>query len=263
MKRRLLIVCGLGLLVFLAGCSFGGGGEISEDELTEEAEYDWDANATARYVLLDDDTFSLSSPKYTAVIEVTNRTTLSVYRESTFQGDSSLGIEALQFQFTNGTIVDATHGNLTAVEGSDETDIELPARNGTVAFRTTRSGKTWSTPVYVEGSHEVVLPRGTRARIPLLSEISPGGSDSTVSDSRQTIRWDDLDDGSITVRYYLLRDLYIYGGITVIALLLGVGGSVYYLRQIRQARQKREDVGLDVEVDDDDVGGDGPPPGMR
>jgi len=264
MKRRVLVVCGLAVLVFLAGCSFGGGGgEISQDQLLEEAEYDWDTNATTTYTLITGETFSLSSPEYSAVIELTNQTTLEVYRESTFGGDSSLGVEALQFRFTNGTVVNATHANLTAVEGSDETEIQLPASNGTVAFRATRSGRSWSTPVYAEGSHEVTLPNGTRVGIPLLSSVDPGGYDGTVEDSRQTIYWDEIEDGSISIRFYLLRDLYIFFGIIGLSLLLGVGGLLYYLRKIRQAKKKREDVGLDVEVDDDDVGGDGPPPGMR
>ena len=262
MKRRVLVVCGLAVLVFLAGCSFGGG-EISQDELTEEAAYDWDTNATTTYTLITGESLSLSSPKYSAVIEITNQTTLEVYRESTFRGDSSLGVESLQFRFTNGTVVNATHGNLTAVEGSDETAIQLPASNGSVAFKATRSGRSWSTPVYAEGSHEVTLPNGTRVGIPLLSRVDPGGYDDTVEDGRQTLYWNEIEDGSISIRFYLLRDLYIFGGIIGISVVLGIGGLVYYLRQIREAKKKREDVGLDVEVDDDDVGGDGPPPGMR
>ena len=262
MKRRVLIICGLGLLVFLAGCS-AGGGEISQDELAEDAEYDWDTNATTTYTLITGETFSLSSPEYSAVIELTNQSTVEVYRESTFRGDSSLSIEALQFRFTNGTVVNATHANLTAVEGSDATEIQVPASNGTVAFRAGRSGRTWSTPVYVEGSHEVTLPNATRVGIPLLSRVDPGGYGSTVEDNRMTLYWDEIEDGSIDIRFYLLRDLYIFGGIIGISLLLGAAGIVYYVRQIRAAKEKREDVGLDVEVDDDDVGGDGPPPGMR
>ena len=78
-----------------------------------------------------------------------------------------------------------------------------------------------------------------------------------------TLYWDEIEDGSIDIRFYLLRDLYIFGGIIGISLLLGAAGIAYYVRQIRAAKEKREDVGLDVEVDDDDVGGDGPPPGMR
>jgi hypothetical protein len=264
MKRRVLVLCGLALLVFLAGCPLGGGGgEISEDDLTGEAEYDWETNATASFTLQDSDTFSFSSATYAAVVEVTNQSTVSVHEDSTFRGDQSIGLGALRFRFLNGTVVNATHPNLTAIKQSDQTDIELPAANGTVAYTSGRSGKSWSTPVIVEGSHQVTLPGGTRVGIPLLSEVSPGGYDSTVEDNRMTLRWEELDGGSISIRYYLVRDLYLFGGLLALALLLAGGGALYYLRQIRRARRKRQEVGLDVEVEDDDVGGDGPPPGMR
>jgi hypothetical protein len=94
-----------------------------------------------------------------------------------------------------------------------------------------------------------------------MSQVSPGGYDSSVEDSRMTIHWDEIEDGSISVRYYLVRDLYLFGGLAALAALLAVGGALYYLRQIRTAREKREEVGLDVETDED-YGGNDPPPGM-
>lgn len=263
MKRRTLVLCGLAALVFLSGCSFGGGGEIDEDELTEQAEYEWDDNATVTYTLQSSDTLSFSSATYKSVIDVTNQTTIEVFRERSFRGDASLGIEALQFRFTNGTVVNATHANLTAIQESEQTDIRLPARNGTVGFVAGRSGKSWSTPVYVEGTHRVILPSGTRVGIPFLSRTNPGGYETTVEDNRMTIRWEELEDGSISIRYYLVRDLYLFGGLIVLGLLAALGGALYYFRQIRQAREKRKEVGLDVETEDEDAGGDGPPPGMR
>lgn len=264
MKRRTLALCCLGVLVFLAGCPLGGGGgEISEDDLTGEAEYDWDRNVTAAFTLQSSDVFSFSSATYAAVVEVTNQSTVSVHEDSTFRGDQSIGLGALRFRFVNGTVVNATHSNLTAVKQSGQTDIQLPADNGTVAFTSGRSGKTWSIPVFVEGSHQVTLPSGTRVGIPLLSEVSPDGYDSTTENNRMTLRWEELDGGSISVRYYLVRDLYLFGSLLGLAVLLAGGGVLYYVRQIRRARRKRQEVGIDVEMDDDDVGGDGPPPGMR
>jgi len=263
MKRRTLALCGLAALVFLSGCSFGGGGEIDEDELTERAEYEWDDNATASFTLQSSDTLSFSSATYKAVIDVTNRSTLPVFSERSLRGDTSIGIEALQFRFTNGTVVNATHANLTAIQESEETVIRMPATNGTVGFISGRSGKSWSTPVYVEGSHEVTLPASTRVGIPYLSRTDPGGYETSVEDDRMTIRWGELEDGSISIRYYLVRDLYLFGGLIAVALLAAVGGALYYVLQIRRAREKRKEVGLDVESEDDDLGGDGPPPGMR
>jgi hypothetical protein len=256
MNRRILAVIALAALVFLAGCSALGGDDIDEDDLLENRTYQWDSNTTAVYNL------SVGSDSYTAVVSVGNKSELSVYQTTAFRGDQSIGIRSLQFQFKNGTIVNATHANLTASRGSDETTLELPARNGTVAWTSGRDGKQWGTPAFVEGSYRVELPESARVGIPFLSQVNPNPDRSTVENDQTTLYWDEVD-SSISVRYYLVMDLYIFGSIALIAALFGVGGTVYYLREIRAAREKREDVGLDVEYDNDDVGDDGPPPGMR
>jgi hypothetical protein len=253
MNRRALAIAGLVALVFLSGCStFSGGGQ---DDLLNNQTYQWETNSTATYNL------SVASDEYTAVVAIENQTTLSVYRSTAFRGDQSLSVESLQFRFENGTVVNATHTNLTASEKSDKTKLGLPARNGTVAWTSPRDGKQWSTPVFVEGRHKVILPESTRVGIPFLSQTSPNTDRSTLEDDQMTLLWEDPSD-SISVRYYLVRDLYIFGSIAVVVILIGLGGTLYYLRQIRAARQKREDVGLEMDYDDD-VGDDGPPPGMR
>lgn len=257
MNRCALAVVALVALVFLSGCSMFGGGEIDEEELLGDQEYDWDSNATATYDL------SVSSDSYAAVVDVGNESTLSLYRSTAFRGDQAVSIADLKFQFRNGTVVNATHPDLTATERSERTEIGLPASNGSVAWTAGRSGKQWSTPVFVEGSHEVHLPESARVGIPFLSQTSPGPDRTTLEDDRMTLYWEEVGSGSLSVRYYLVRDLYIFGSIAALALLLGAGGTIYYLRQIRAAQRKREEVGLDVEYEDDDTGGDGPPPGMR
>jgi len=261
MRRRVLALCGLALLVFLAGCSFGGG-EIPEDELTGEADYDWETDANASFTLQDSERFSFASETYAAVIDVGNQSSLGVYQVGTIQGESAIQIEALQFRYPNGTVVNATHGNLTAVQGSDSTELRLPAANGTVGYTSARDGKRWVTPAYVDGEYEVTLPAGGRVGLPLLSRAVPGGYETSVADNRMTVRWDDPDRDQVVVRYYLVQDLYLLGGIAGFAAVVALGGLLYYYRSIRAARQKREDVGLDVEMDDDEFGDD-PPPGMR
>ena len=257
MNRRTLAVAGLAVFVFLSGCSVFGGGEIDEEDLLGEQEYNWDENATASYDL------SVSSSSYTGVVSVGNQSTLTLYRSTAFQGDQAVSVEALQFRFQNGTVVNATHPGLTATERSDETELGLPERNGTVAWTASRSGKQWSTPVYVDDSHQVQLPNSTRVGIPFLSQTSPSADRSTVEDDQMILFWEDPDSSSLSVRYYLVRDLYIFGSIGILSLVLGVGGTIYYLREIRDAQRKREAVGLDIDYDDDDFGDDGPPPGMR
>jgi len=258
--RRVLAVGALVFVLFLSGClGLGGGGEIDEEDLTTNAEYDWDTNATATYDVTTASLLSFSSNDYKAIITVENRSTLSLHRNTLFRGDQSVSIEGLQFRFPNGTVVNATHGNLTAVEGSDETEIQLPVENGTVGYTGNWGGATraWGgsprtlrlqTPV--EGSHEVVMPDGARTDIPLFSLTSPGGHQTTVEDNRAHLYWEELDSGSITVRYYLVRDLYLFVGLFALIGLVGLGGAVYYYRGIQRAREKRTEVGLDVEQED-------------
>ena len=270
MNRRALAVGGLLVLVALAGCL--GGGEIDEEELGADAEYDWETNATAHYNVTTASLLSLSSNDYQAILRVESQSTLELSESTLFRGDRPVSIRALQFRYPNGTVVDATEsGNLTAVEGSDETEIQLPAENGTVAYTVDWGGatrawggspRTWRVESPVEGSHEVVMPEGSRADLPFFSLTSPGGHETTVENDRAVLRWDDLD-GGITVRYYLVFDLYLLGGLVAVTGLAGIVGGAYYYRGIRRAREKREEVGLDVEQEDDDLDDDGPPPGVR
>ena len=277
MNRRLLAVGALFALVALSGC-LGGGGEISEDKLTKNAEYDWDKNVTASYNVTTSPLLSFSPNNYRAIIQVENQSTVKLRRSTLFRGDQSVSIRSLQFRFPDGNgsderIVNATHENLTAVEQSDKTEIRLPAENGTVAYAANWGGpsrsfggspRTWRVQTPVDGSHEVLMPDGARTNLPLFSLTSPSGDETSVENNRARIRWDSLNSGSITVRYYLVRDLYIFGGVFVLVGLAGVGGILYYYRGMRRARKKRKEVGLDTEQDDDDdLGDDGPPPGVR
>ena len=271
MNRRALAVSALVLVVFLSGCTFwGSGGEIDEADLTQEATYNWETNATAAYNLSTTSLLSFSSDRYQAVIQVEEQDTLQVHRERTFRDDTSLEIESLQFRFTNGTVVNATHQNLTAVEESDYTEIRFPAENGSVGFTARWGESTWGSygrsfriPTFVEDSHEVTLPDGGRVGIPLLSRVTPGSDTETVTGDRLTLHWDDPDSSRLAVRYYQTRDLYVLGTLVGVASVVGIGGVAYYYRQIRRAQKKREDVGLDVDYEDDDFDQKGPPPGMR
>jgi hypothetical protein len=137
----------------------------------------------------------------------------------------------------------------------------LPAEAGKVGYTARRSGKQFSSPVFLQGSHEITLPPGARIGIPLLSQAGPGGYNTSVTDNRMTVQWGNLTRGSLSVRYYLQRDLLLFTGLVVFVVVVGAGGTLYYLRQIRRLEATREEMGIDVDYEDDPRD-DGPPPGM-
>lgn len=270
-RRRIIAVGGLVLLVFLSGCTIFGGGEISEDDLAVDATYDWETDAMASYNVTTSPLLSFSSNEYQAVLTIDNQSSIDIYRQSLFRGDRPISIESLQFQYENGTVITADeHDNLTAIEGSDETEIQVPEEYGKVAFTAEWGGATafggspreWRIQSFVEGSHEVTMPEGARTDIPLLSATRPGGSESTLEDNRLTLTWEDPG-SAISIRYYQVTDLYIFGTLFIGGSILAIGGVAYYYRAIQRAREKREEVGLDVEEEELVDDRDGPPPGMR
>lgn len=252
--RHGLALAALLVVVLLAGCSFGSS-EIPTDDLNQNATYDWDVNATA--------TFDISRSSYAAVVNVTNSSELDVWRRDPIEGDNPVNLRALQFRHRNGTVVNASTGNLSATRTQDSTQIALPASEGLVGYTASRSAKQFATPAFVSGSYEFVLPPGARIGIPLLSQAGPGGWTTTVEDDRMTVRWANVTSGAVSVRYYLERDILIFGSLAAVVLVAGAAGTLYYRRQLQKLKGKREELGLDVETEDDDIGDDGPPPGMR
>ena len=252
-RKRLLALGALVVAAALAGC-FGGSSEIADNRLNENATYDWNASADA--------THDISRSSYATILSVTNDT-VEVWQRDAIEGETPVRLRALQFRFDNGTVVRANEtGNLTARTGNDRTTIEMPADSGQVAYTAARSGKSFSTPVFVNGSQEIILPPGARVGIPLLSQVSPGNSNTSVENDRMTIRWENRTDGNLNARYYLERDLLIFAALAIIAILVGGGGGLYYFRQIRTLEAQREEIGIDIDYDDDEFDDD-PPPGMR
>lgn len=248
MSRRFALLGGLVVLGLLGGCL--GPSEIPESDLTGNASYEWDANASAAY--------DLSRSSYTAVYNVSNRSTLSVHDRDALGTESPIQIRLLQFRFPNGTVVNATHENFSATLAQRETTIELPAPRGRVGYQASRSGKQFAIPVAVAGPQEIRLPPGTRVGIPFLSQVNPGEYETTVTEGRMTVRWANETDGTLSVHYYLQRDVVLFSLLIGIALLLGIGGSVYYLHTIRQLERQREAFGGPDPAEDAE---DGPPPG--
>lgn len=249
MRRQVLAFVLLGLLTVSAGCTgIFGPGSVDEEALSQDFQYDWDTDAKV--------TINVTGEEYHAVYDLQNRSQLVVNTRD-FTGEQPLDVAALQYRYPNGTV---TKIPASAVEKRREsTVITLPAREGKVAFTAPAGGKQVRVPTFVEGSYEMILPPNMRVDAPVLSQIRPGADERTIENSRVHIYWDNVEANAVSVSYYLARDLWIFGGVIALLVLVGAGGLGYYVLQIRQLERRREEVGLDVENDGGDGGGGGPP----
>ena len=252
MKRTRLAFGALVVLVALAGCtSILGPGDPDPEKINRNVSYDWD---TDRNVSIE-----INRTEYRAIWRVDNQSTIEFYGRDALGTESNLRFEGVKFQFTNGTVTNVSAQNITYRR--QRTIVDLPARDGRIAFAASRQGKQFATPTFVDGTYEVTLPQGARVGVPILAQVRPRGYTSSRTDGKVTLRWDDVTSRSLSVRYYLARDLLIFGGMFALLLVAGLGGVAYYLRQIRALESRREEVDLDVDTDDDEFD-DGPPPGM-
>ncbi|MFB6140327.1 MAG: DUF5803 family protein [Halosimplex sp.] len=263
MRRRLVAALALmAVLVALAGCAspFGPSGP-PDTELNRNATYDWGRNVTTYY--------NVSRGQFAGVIGVENESYLRLYQRSELGTDEPLQIASLRFRFPNGTVVSPANRSDFYVNATrSRLNVTLPQAGGQVAFTAERpNAKQFSVPTFVESPHSVAvtLPPHARVGVPLLSKVSPGGTTTSVDGAtdRMTVRWESVERGPIIVRYYLVRDLLLFGGIGGVLALVGIGGALYYLRQIRVLERRREEIGLDVETGTDEFDDDDPPPGMR
>lgn len=259
-RTRLLAATALvGLLALSAGCAGLFASEVSDERLDEEPDepYDWNTTTTGTvHVQGDDD--------YRAVFNLsgTNETKLVLY-ERGLASDRPEDVRAVRYRYPNGTVVTGSHPAIDVrLEGSRRV-IEAPEANGSVAFTGESNIKRFSIRTPVDGSYEVVLPPDRRVSSFLFGRVSPGGYSTSVDDeSRLHITWEEVN-SPVYVRYYLSRDLLLFRGFVLLLVLVGTGGAAYYLRQIRRLKKRREEVGLDVETEDDDEFDRDPPPGRR
>lgn len=237
MNRKVLALLAFAVLAVSAGCLSGGG--PSEENLQKNATYNWDTDANT--------TITMRAQSSQFVYDVQNKSHLDVFGRATFGQQEPLNaMSSLQFQYPDGTIVGADELNVTST--GSRTRIELPDRNGSVAFTIDRNGKELSTGVFLEGTHAVILPANGEIGVPLLSNVAPGGyTTSELTDGRTRIFWETVETDDIVVRYYLERDLLIFGGFFTLMLGLAIGGGLYYYREIKELTRQREEVGLDVD----------------
>ncbi len=256
MRRRALAVGALLALVALTGCL--GGGTPSPEELNENASYDWsEAGET-------DARLTLEGSSYTAIYRLENRSEFEVYVRDALGTENAVPIRALRYRAPDGSVATVGNSSMSVETRDRRTVVDLPGNvSGQVAYTAPRNGKGFSVPTFVTGSYVVTLPPDARVGIPLLSQADPGGWSSEVTDGRMTVTWGEVESDAIRLRWYLQRDILIFSVLAVGLVVVGGGGVLYYYRQIRQLERRREEVGLDVDTEDDDVGDGGPPPGMR
>ena len=255
MNRRLLFaVVALAALSMTSGClGFFTGTSISDETLDADpvGEYNWGSDADVRIELTE-------SADFTAVYRV-NQTNVTLYRRDTFGGREPLSASAFRYRYPNGTVITGSefdeHGG-DVTKSRDEITVVFPTDGPTdgsarFAYSAESTPKQFSLPVYVEGSYEVLLPPNRRIEVPVLGRATPGSYETTDVGDRTLIRWESVTTNTVSVQYYLQRDLGIFAAILGIASVAAVVGGLYYQRQIRRLQRQREQVGPDVETGDD------------
>lgn len=269
-RRRLLALAALVGMLALSGCLgvFGGGSVSAErlDAAPAGGEYDWnesvESNLSAHITVHGNATFS--------AVYAVDGGEIELFRRDGLGGKNPLAVRAVRYRYPNGTVITGTElQERGAVERTrDVVRIDFPGEGDVdgdrIAFSAGSTPKRFALPTYVKGSYEVVLPPNRRVSLPVFGDTSPGGATTAVDDaSRLHIRWNDVQSDSVVVQFYLPQDIRIFGGVFAALIAVGGGGLLYYRNQIQRLRERREELGLDVDTDGDDLGDDGPPPGMR
>lgn len=239
MTRRALAVAALALLAVTGGCAAFGGGSVDQDRLRQDADYApyWGSQSDVTVVIGPD--------SYRSLVRVENRSEIELYRFHRFNNERPLDIAALAFRYPNGTVVGA---DAFAVERTgSRTVVDLPASEGTVAYTAPKRGKRVRVATVVDGgSYEVILPPDAEVKYFLLGRVVPRGYERSLDDGGQVhLTWEAVQRDRIVVRYYLGRDLVLFGGLLAIAVTALVGGLGYFLIQLRDLRTRREAVALD------------------
>lgn len=233
---RLYLAVGILFLVMVtAGCSALGPGDVDRGQLSEDIEYDWNTDANA--------TIEIRKNEYEAVYQIHNQSEIKVFRFHRFNNQRPIDPRGVQFRYPNGTIVGPEAMSFDKTRSG--TVISLPGKHGQLGLVGPKQGKQVRIPVVVEGSHEVILPPDRDVKYFLLGRVSPSNYERMVEGDQLHLTWDTVDNDRIVVRYYLNRDLYLFGGLVAISLVVLIGGLTYYWLQLRDLQTRREEVALE------------------
>ncbi|AZH24880.1 DUF5803 family protein [Haloplanus aerogenes] len=261
MNRRYALPLALLVLVVTSGCmGFFGSQPISDDRLDEAppSPYVWDSDVNAHITITE-------NARFQAVYRL-NRSSIELFRRDGFGGRNSIPVSSVRYRYPNGTVITGTELRARggAIDRSrSRVSVTLPsgAEGGKLAFTSSSTPKRFSLPTFVNGSYAVVLPPNRRVSVFPFGKVHPGGYDVVEDGDQRIIRWDSVETDAVSVQFYLQRDLLIFGGAAAVLAVVGVGGVFYYKRRIDELREQREELGLDVDTEDDEFSDD-PPPGM-
>ena len=250
MNRRLVLATvAVAALLMGAGCAAFSGG-ISDEQLDREQNYSDVRGGNADVTIALEDGDLLGGGEYRAVYDLSGTEELSL-SQSTLYSEEPLDIRSVRYWYPNGTEVNGS--DLEIEQGGSATTVSVPDENGTLAFSGDAGRKTFRQPAYVTGSYEVRLPENHRTSNFLFGQVSPNGYEREVVDGQVRLSWDEIEaDRSLSLRYYLARDIQLFLGLISVVGLLGAIGIGYYYRQVKRLREQREEFGLEPEDDSDD-----------
>lgn len=232
-------------------------GGISDEELDREGEYD-DLKHEHYDVIVDIESDGiLRGGEFRAVYHLNDTEELSMYRSDLYT-ERALDIHSVRYWYPNGTEV--TGSELDIDQGRSSTEVRVPDGNGTLAFTGEADRRTFTLQAFVDGSYEVTLPEDHRTSHLIFGNVNPSGYEREIVDGQEHLYWDEVD-STVSLRYYQTRDIPLFMGLVGFVALVGGVGIAYYYRQVKRLQKQREEHGLDIDIEDD--GDDGPPPGMR
>lgn len=237
MRRRTVALFALAGLLLLSGCLGGGG--VSEQQLNRNVTYDWQTDANV--------TVNVTAREYHAVYEIENRSVLNLTQDSELGGNQPVSVAGVKFRYPNGTVVGAEH--IEVSEKGSKTVVRFPADEGKFAYTAPSGSRSVRFPVATSGSHEVVLPPGVRASVPVFGSVEPPADSRHLNETTDRVhyRWESVDANTIRIDYYLQRDLSLFAGLVGLLVVAGVAGVIYYRLKIRRLERERTEMGLDIE----------------